>query len=68
MKTFLVTARVVLFWLDSTLSTGFYGFVCAKTKSIKIPVAVGFLLLTSGMIGLTTIEPDDWLHECDRLL
>jgi hypothetical protein len=49
----------VPFWLASTLSTGLYGFVSTKIKSIKIPLAVGFLLLTGGMVGLATINPND---------
>jgi hypothetical protein len=41
------------------MSTVFYGFVSTKIKSIKIPLAIGFLLLTGGIVGLATIEPGD---------
>lgn len=41
------------------LSTGIYGFVSTKMRSIRVPLAVGFVILTGGLIGLATVQPSD---------
>lgn len=36
-----------------------YGYASTKLRSIRLPLFVGFLLFTAGMIGLATIQPGD---------
>lgn len=36
-----------------------YGYVSTKFRSIRAPLFVGFLLLTGGIVGLATIQPED---------
>jgi hypothetical protein len=36
-----------------------YGWASTKLRSIKSPITVGFLIYTSGIVGLATIEPGD---------
>lgn len=45
-------------------STVFWGYWSVKVKSIRVPLCVGFAVLTSGMIGFTTIQPGDSTRAC----
>ncbi|KAH7348901.1 putative siderophore iron transporter [Rhexocercosporidium sp. MPI-PUGE-AT-0058] len=56
---FLQVARAQPGWICGMLSTAIYGFVSTKMRSIRVPLAVGFVLVTGGIIGLATIEPSD---------
>ncbi|KAH6690752.1 putative siderophore iron transporter [Leptodontidium sp. MPI-SDFR-AT-0119] len=56
---FLQVARGQPAWICGMLSTGIYGFVSTKMRSIRVPLAVGFVILTGGLIGLATVQPSD---------
>ena len=56
---FLEVARGQPFWIASGLSTIVYGYASTKLRTIRSPLFVGFLLLTAGMIGFATIQPQD---------
>ncbi|KAH8700873.1 major facilitator superfamily domain-containing protein [Talaromyces proteolyticus] len=53
---FLETARDVPFWLACGLSTVAYGYASTKLRTIRLPLFVGFLIFTAGIVGLATIE------------
>ena len=36
-----------------------YGYISTKLRTIRLPLFVGFLLFTAGIIGLATIQPSD---------
>ena len=54
---FITAAREQPFWIATGLSTVAYGYASTKLRDIRIPLFVGFLLFTSGIIGLATIQP-----------
>ncbi|KAK0118533.1 hypothetical protein ONS96_011629 [Cadophora gregata f. sp. sojae] len=56
---FLQVARSQPAWICGMLSTAIYGLLSTKTRSIRIPIAIGFTILTGGLIGLATIQPTD---------
>lgn len=56
---FLQVARAQPAWICGMLSTGIYGYFSTKMRSIRVPLAIGFVLLTGGIIGLATIQPSD---------
>ena len=56
---FLEVARAQPAWICGGLSTVVYGFASTKLKSIRAPLIVGFLILTSGLVGLATIQPNN---------
>lgn len=56
---FLEVARAQPFWVACGLSTVFYGYASTKLRTIRSPLFVGFLLLTAGIVGLATIQPND---------
>ena len=56
---FLEVAREQPFWVACGLSTLFYGYASTKLRTIRSPLFVGFLLLTAGIVGLATIQPND---------
>lgn len=45
------------------MCTVIYGYVSTRFRTIRAPLFVGFLLLTGGMVGLATIQPEDELQE-----
>ena len=52
-------AREQPFWIATGCSTIFYGYASTKLRTIRAPLFVGFLLFTSGIVGLATIQPND---------
>lgn len=56
---FLQTARDVPILVACAFSTVPYGYASTKLRTIRLPLFVGFLIFTCGMIGLATIEPSD---------
>jgi sugar phosphate permease len=52
-------ARGQPFWVACGLSTIFYGYASTKLRTIRAPLFVGFLLLTAGVIGFSTVQPND---------
>ncbi|KAK6397840.1 hypothetical protein LTR65_005088 [Meristemomyces frigidus] len=58
----LLVARGQPFWIACVFSTLAYGYVSTKRRSIRAPMFVGFAILTAGLIGLATIQPDDSLN------
>lgn len=56
---FLLAGRGQAFWVTCGLSTVVYGYAATSLGSIKSPLFVGFLLSTSGIVGLATIQPSD---------
>ena len=56
---FLQVVRAQPFWIACAISTVAYGLVGTKRRSIRLPLFVGFVLLTAGLIGLATIQPGD---------
>jgi hypothetical protein len=56
---FLEVARGQPFWVAGGLSTVVYGYTSTKTRKIRSPLIVGFVLLTAGIVGFATIQPSD---------
>jgi hypothetical protein len=56
---FLEVARGQPFWVAGGLSTVVYGYASTKARTIRVPLIVGFVLLTAGIICLATIQPSD---------
>ena len=42
-------ARGTPFWICAAISTVFYGLAATKSRSIKIPMMVGFAIFTAGI-------------------
>ncbi|VUC25019.1 unnamed protein product [Clonostachys rosea] len=53
----LVAVRLIPFWLASGLSTMAFGWFSTKFRTIKYPLAVGYLIYLAGMVGFSTIQP-----------
>jgi zinc transporter ZupT len=49
---FLEVARGQPFWVV-------YGYTSTKTRTIRSPLIVGFVILTVGIVGFATIQPSD---------
>ncbi|KAJ6442541.1 siderophore iron transporter [Purpureocillium lavendulum] len=60
----LLAARAQPFWLAGGASTVFWGVWSVKAKSIRVPLCVGFVILTGGIVGFATIQPDDSTSAC----
>ncbi|RMX84337.1 hypothetical protein D0869_04652 [Hortaea werneckii] len=56
---FLLAARIQPFWLACGLATLPYGWVSSKIRSIRSPMFVGFFVFTAGVVGMSTVQPDD---------
>ncbi|KAL4806491.1 fungal trichothecene efflux pump [Aspergillus unguis] len=56
---FLQSVRQIPFWLAAAVGTVLYGTWSTKRKTIRSPMMVGYILLTAGMVGFATIQPDD---------
>ncbi|CAD6587036.1 MAG: hypothetical protein CYPHOPRED_003766 [Cyphobasidiales sp. Tagirdzhanova-0007] len=54
---FLVAARGIPFWICAGCSTVLYGFASSKFRTIRSPLLIGFVLFTTGMVGLATVQP-----------
>lgn len=44
-------------WIAALLTTWVYGYFASRFRTIREPMFVGFLLLTSGAVGFATIQP-----------
>ena len=55
---FLGVARQMPFWVACLLTTGIWGWCSTRFRTIREPLSVGFLVFTSGIIGLATIQPN----------
>lgn len=60
----LLAAREQPFWLCGGASTIIWGLWSVKVKSIRVPLCTGFLIFTVGIVGLTTIQPNDSTRAC----
>ncbi|KAL7003904.1 hypothetical protein EMMF5_006555 [Cystobasidiomycetes sp. EMM_F5] len=56
---FLVTARGTPFWIAGFLATLFYGYWSSKRRTIRSPLFAAFICLLAGVVGMTTIQPQD---------
>lgn len=54
-----MAARGEPFWIAGGIGTVIYGYTSTKFKTIRSPLAAGFLLFTAGVVGLATIQPGD---------
>ncbi|QDS73349.1 hypothetical protein FKW77_006804 [Venturia effusa] len=54
---FLGAARIQPYWLACGLGTIIFGIWSTRARTIKVPLLVGFAILTSGFVGLATIQP-----------
>ena len=46
------------------MSTILWGYWTVKTKSIRVPLFFGFMIFTAGIVGFTTIQPQDSTRAC----
>lgn len=53
----MVVVRLLPFWIACAISTVMYGYASTKLRSIRSPLFVGFVIYTSGIVGLSTIQP-----------
>ncbi|KAK4494709.1 hypothetical protein PRZ48_014065 [Zasmidium cellare] len=56
---FLNVARGQAFWIAYGITTGFYGYWSTRLRSLRTPLAVGFTIMTAGIVGLAPIQPND---------
>lgn len=56
---FLLVARQQPYWIACLLATPLWGFISTRLRRLKEPLMVAFLIFTGGIIGLSTIQPDD---------
>jgi hypothetical protein len=54
-----MVAREQPFWVACGLSTVLYGYASTKLRTIRLPLFMGFLFFTAGIVGLATIQPGD---------
>ncbi|KAJ5611177.1 major facilitator superfamily domain-containing protein [Penicillium lagena] len=59
---FLLAVRQLPWWIAGTFGTVTFGYFSTKFKTIRMPLFAGFILLTGGTIGFTTIQPTDGLN------
>ncbi|OQU97009.1 hypothetical protein CLAIMM_03014 [Cladophialophora immunda] len=55
----LLAAREQSFWAGTGVSTLLWGYASTKLKRLREPIFIGFVIFLAGMVGITTIEPDD---------
>ncbi|KAI7089809.1 hypothetical protein KC340_g13036 [Hortaea werneckii] len=58
-NSFLLAARIQPFWLACGIATLPYGWVSSKIRSIRSPMFVGFFVFTAGVVGMSTVQPED---------
>ncbi len=51
------------YWVGFTIGAPIYGYISTRTKKIRSPLFVGYLLFTAGVMGLATIQPGDNLNQ-----
>lgn len=56
---FLTVAREQPFWIACGLSTVLWGYASTKFRTIRELLFAGFLILTAGIVGFATIQPQD---------
>ena len=54
-----IVARQEAFWIGCILGSVVFGSWSTRYKTIREPMAGGFLVFTGGMIGFSTIQPGD---------
>jgi hypothetical protein len=52
-----IVARQEAFWIGCIIGSVIFGYWSTKYKTIREPMAGGFLIFTCGMIGFSTIQP-----------
>lgn len=58
----LLAAREQPFWIAGGTATVVYGYVSTRFRTIRPLFFAGFLLLTAGVFGLATIQPNNELN------
>ncbi|KIW97424.1 uncharacterized protein Z519_01008 [Cladophialophora bantiana CBS 173.52] len=53
----LIVARLQACWIPAIFSTVFWGYTSTRFRTIREPLLIGFVLFTSGLVGLSTIQP-----------
>ena len=53
----MVVVRGMPFWLVSMVTGLIYGFASTRLKTIRLPLLLGFLVFTAGIVGYATIQP-----------
>ncbi|KAH8901380.1 putative siderophore iron transporter [Thozetella sp. PMI_491] len=61
---FLLAAREQPFTGVGALAAIIWGVWSVKSKSVRVPLFVGFLILTSGIVAFATIQPGDSTRAC----
>ncbi|EXJ67988.1 uncharacterized protein A1O5_08602 [Cladophialophora psammophila CBS 110553] len=56
---FIVVVREQPYWIACLLSTGIWGIISTKFKTVKAPLAAGFVIFTGGIVGLATVQPSE---------
>ena len=51
------------YWVGFIIGAPIYGYISAKFRVIRLPLFVGYLLFTAGIVGLATIQPGDDLNQ-----
>lgn len=59
---FILVAREQPFWIAAFLSTAPWGLISTRFRRVKEPLGAAFVILTGGIVGLATIQPDDELN------
>ncbi|KEF63228.1 uncharacterized protein A1O9_01205 [Exophiala aquamarina CBS 119918] len=52
-----IVARQEAFWIGCIIGSVIFGFWSTKYKTIREPMAGGFLIFTGGQVGFSTIQP-----------
>lgn len=55
----LIVAREQPYWIAAGIMSIVYGYISTKLLSIRVPMAVGYLIWTGATIGFACVNPDD---------
>jgi len=43
------------YWIAALVTTGIWGFISSKLKTIKAPLFIGFVIYGAGAVGFATL-------------
>ena len=53
----LIVARSQACWIPAMFSTVLWGWASTRFRTIREPLLIGFIFLTGGLVGMSTIQP-----------
>lgn len=56
---FEIVVRSEPYFVAALITTVFWGYYSSRLRTIRTPMVVGFMIMTAGLVGWTTIQPGD---------